>query len=96
MPLPKQHYIELCKLFAAIDTPQEADDLLQDMFTPQEVESLCERWQLIQQLASGKPQRDIAKDLNISISKITRGSRMLKYGKGGFRRFLKKLGVPPS
>jgi len=66
--------------------------LLQDILTPQEIESIVERWQLIKQLASGKPQRDVAKDLKISISKITRGSRVLKYGTGGFRHFIEKMG----
>ena len=64
--------------------------LLNDILTPQELESVAERWQLIQALASGKPQREIAHDLKLSISKITRGSRMLKYGSGGFGLFLRK------
>jgi len=65
--------------------------LLEDMLTPQELASLSERWQLIQKLDAGEPQRDIAEELGVSISKITRGSRMLQYGKGGFGYFLKKL-----
>lgn len=62
-----------------------------DILTPQELASVAERWQLIQELHKGTPQRDIAKKLNLSISKITRGSRMLQYGSGGFSLFLKKL-----
>ncbi|MDD5750997.1 MAG: Trp family transcriptional regulator [Candidatus Peribacteraceae bacterium] len=91
MVVPLRHYKELCELFAAIENPKEADMLLQDILTPQEVESIVERWQLVKQLASGKSQRDVAKDLKISISKITRGSRVLKYGTGGFQRFIDKL-----
>lgn len=65
--------------------------ILEDILTPQELASLAERWQLIQKLDAGEPQRDIAEELGISISKITRGSRMLQYGKGGFKHFLRKL-----
>ncbi len=65
--------------------------LLKDILTPQELESVAERWQLVQALAWGMPQREIAKKLDVSISKITRGSRMLQYGEGGFRHFLGKM-----
>ncbi len=64
--------------------------LLRDILTPAELDSIVERWQLIQELEAGTPQREIAKKLNISISKITRGSRMMQYGEGGFGHFLKK------
>lgn len=66
--------------------------LLRDIFTPQELETVAERWQLIQALGKGMTQRDVAKKCVVSISKITRGSHMLQHGSGGFRHFLKKLG----
>lgn len=91
MPVPRDHLRDLYELFSHVDTTDEAKLLLNDILTPQELESLAERWQLVQSLHSGKPQRDIAKKLGISISKITRGSRMLQYGSGGFQHFLKKL-----
>ena len=92
MPVPSQHLKELYALFASVGNEKEAELLLKDMLTPQELASLAERWQLIQELATGTPQRDIAKKLKISISKITRGSRMLQYGSGGFAYFIEKMG----
>ena len=65
--------------------------LLEDILTPQEIDSLAERWQLVQELAKGTPQREVAEKLSVSISKITRGSRVLQYGRGGFRIFLQRL-----
>lgn len=91
MEVPPKHYRELCELFAAIETSKEADMLLRDILTPQEIESLSERWQLVQLLANGVSQRDIADMLPVSISKVTRGSRVLQYGTGGFRMFLERL-----
>lgn len=91
VPVPERHYRELCELFSSIDTPKEADLLLKDLLTPQEMESLAERWQLVQLLAQGISQREIAEKLNVSISKVTRGSRVLQYGAGGFMHFLRKL-----
>jgi Trp operon repressor len=81
----------LYRLFAAAQSPREAEMLLQDMLTPQELASLAERWQLIRMLDEGVAQREIADALGVSISKITRGSRMLQFGSGGFLYFLKKL-----
>ncbi len=92
MSLIDKHYKDLCALLASIESPKEADQLLQDLLTPQEIDALAERWQLIQLLAKGMPQREIADTLKISISTITRGSRALQYGSGGFKKFLEKLG----
>ena len=88
---PAQHYRDLYKLVASARDVKEVEMLLKDLLTPQELDSVAERWQLIQMLDQGVPQRDIAKKLGISISKITRGSRMLQYGGGGFEVFLKRL-----
>jgi|GEM_PF-454450 len=88
-----QHLKELSRVFASLEDEKEALMVLKDLFTPQEIESLAERWALIQELHKGTPQRAIAKELGISISKITRGSRMLKFGAGGFEMLLKRLHV---
>lgn len=91
MPVPIKHYKALCRLFASVKSEMEADKLLQDILTPQEIDSLAERWQLVQELAKGTPQREISEKLHVSISKITRGSRVMQYGAGGFKHFLSKL-----
>ncbi len=91
MAIPKKHLVELYELFASISSEKEAEKLMQDILTPQELASVAERWQLVQMLHTGMPQRKIAKKLGISISKITRGSRQMQYGSGGFERFLEKL-----
>lgn len=55
--------------------------LLEDLLTPQELSSVAERFQILQALVRGIPQREIAESLNTSIGKITRGSRVVQYGK---------------
>ena len=85
---------DLYELFASARTADESEMLLTDILTPQEREAIAERWQLIQALASGMTQRDVAKKCGVSISKITRGAHELQYGGGGFRHFLKKLKKP--
>lgn len=92
MAATPKHIRDLYKLFSSVDTPEEAADLLQDILTPQELESLAVRWQEVQMIAAGFTQREVAKKLGISISKVTRGSRQMQFGTGGFKIFLKKLG----
>jgi len=87
-----RRFQNLYELFATVRTEKEAEILLKDILTPQELDSIAERWELIQMLSDGVPQREVADKLGISISKITRGSRMLQYGSGGFLYFLEKLG----
>ena len=88
--MPKD-FKDLYALFASVKTEKEAKMLLTDILTPQEVVSVQERWQIVKELDKGTSQRNISKKMGVSISKITRGSRMLQYGTGGFAYFLKKL-----
>ena len=90
MPIPPAHLRDLYTLFASVEEPKEAEKLLKDILTPRELASVAERWQLVRELAQGTPQREIAAKLGVSISKITRGSRMLQEGSGGFGLFLEK------
>lgn len=81
----------LFQLLASMKNAKETELLLKDLLTPQEINSISERLELVRALAHGKPQRKIAEDLGVSISKITRGSRVLKYGTGALKSyFLKK------
>ncbi|MCB9807195.1 helix-turn-helix domain-containing protein [Candidatus Peribacteria bacterium] len=57
------------------------DGFLEDMMTPQEIEALDERIKIMHALAAGKTQRDIAEELGISITTVSRGSRILQYGR---------------
>ena len=65
-----------------------AKSFLIDILTPSEREEIESRWALVKMLAEGVSQREIAKKLGISLCKITRGSRELKYGKGSFKKLL--------
>lgn len=66
------------------------NDFLVDLLTPAEYKDIVTRWQIVKQLHQGIPQREIAKNLGVSIATITRGSRELLDEKGGFRQMLKR------
>ncbi len=90
MKIPKQHLQDLYELLASPKTAADAELLLEDLLTPQERAKLAERWQLVKLLATGMTQRKVAQKLKISISKVTRGSRQLQFGTGGFKKYLRK------
>jgi TrpR family trp operon transcriptional repressor len=65
-------------------------EFLFDLLSPAEYKDLAVRWQIVKQLQKGLSQRDIAKNLKVSISTVTRGSREMLNKKGGFAEILKK------
>lgn len=68
--------------------PSLLKDFLEDILTPAEIDDLAQRWRIVKALNNGTPQREIASDLGVSLSKVTRGSRMLLNPKGGFNKIL--------
>lgn len=86
---PSEHLRELCSLVAQLKNRAEARAFLQDILTPKELASVCERWQIVKLLARGKAHRAISKELNVSIDKVTRGAKALRKNHGGFRLFVK-------
>ena len=80
--------------FKAVTNLDAAVDLvsfMQDILTPQELEELALRWQIVRLLDAGMPQREIASTLKCSVTTVSRGSRQLKYGFGGFEKGLVKV-----
>ncbi len=61
---------------------------LNDLLTPSEYRDVALRWRIVNMIAEGQSQRDIADALGVSPSKITRGSRELLDPKGAFAQLL--------
>lgn len=87
MKQPKLH-TDIIKILTEWSDRKELEQFLLDLLTPNEIEELGKRWELIKLLHDGVPQRNIAKQLGISLGKISRGARELKYGHNGFRKAL--------
>jgi TrpR family trp operon transcriptional repressor len=82
---------ELLRALARLDKPEEIGLVMGDLLTPSEVEALGERWQIVKRLLAGESQREVAAELGVSITTVSRGSRQLKYGQGGFQVALSAL-----
>ena len=91
----KERYTE--ELLGVIHKIAGDKDLLKaffrDILSPGEYKELGVRWQIVKQLAAGKSQRDVAKNLHTAIATVTRGSRELADKEGGFQQVLRKISL---
>jgi TrpR family trp operon transcriptional repressor len=73
-----QAFAAIADVLSSIRSAEDMRRFLNELLTPGEVRDITLRWKLLEMLADGMPQRKIAEELQISLCKITRGSRILK------------------
>ena len=79
-----RRFLELCR---GAKGAKELDELFWLLLTTEERKDISTRTLIVQELVRGeKTQREIAKDLGVSIAKITRGSNFLKMATEKLRR----------
>jgi TrpR family trp operon transcriptional repressor len=79
---------DICQVFCSINDSDQMQAFLAEVLTPAERRDLALRWELMRRLRKGVPQRQIAKELGISLCKITRGAKILKQDHSLSRHFL--------
>lgn len=79
---------EISQALAGTSDATLIDDFLLSILTPNEVENISTRWELVKLLEQGISQRKIAERLGLSLCKITRGSKELKKADSAFARML--------
>lgn len=86
---------DLCDALLQLKTRKEAYNFLKDLCTPQEINSLTERWRVCKLLARGDlSYREIQKMTNASLTTIGRVARFLKDEPyHGYKTILKKMAV---
>lgn len=82
---------EIAGVFSRARSQRELELLLEGLLTPSELEVLHLRWHLLQLLQEGLTQREISKQLGVSLGKIARGSRLLKYGSEEFTELVRRI-----
>ena len=83
---------EMATAFSKAD-PALIKDFFSSLYTPAEADEIAKRGALVKEIARGRPQREIAKDLGLSLCKLTRGSRELKKEDSSFKKMLALAGV---
>lgn len=81
---------KLAHILASMENKEDIKNLLLEILTESEIKDLSLRWQLMEELFAGVPQRKISADLGISLCKITRGSKILKKEDSLSRKILEK------
>lgn len=68
----------LSKLVKNINTTAEIEAFFSELLTESELKTLSKRWRILEMLREGCTQREIAKDLQVSLCKVTRGAKIMK------------------
>lgn len=82
---------ELIEIFAKTADKKQMRKLFEEILTKSELKDVEKRWYLLKELYKGVPQRKIAKDMEISLCKITRGSRVLKQDDSELKKHLQEM-----
>ena len=69
---------EIAKFIKEQNSKEEVESLLKELLSDSEIQTLSKRWRILSMLSEGRTQRDIVKELNVSLCKVTRGSKILK------------------
>jgi len=81
----------LIKAVMALEDPKEAQAFLEDLCTPQELEDLCLRWKIVDELKKGYTYREIHDRTQASLTTISRIAKALNYGSGGYEQMHARL-----
>lgn len=69
---------EITNIIKALQTKAEIADFFKELLTKSELDTIAKRWQILNMLKDGYPQREIAKELKVSLCNITRGAKIIK------------------
>lgn len=78
-----QNQLSSLAKFLSKNIGSDFENTLDDLLTPEEIKNIYERIMILDYLKSWLTQRDVAKKLWVSISTVSRWSRILQYGKKG-------------
>lgn len=90
-PYPSKQIQQLIRAFATLKTEAEITHFLRDLMTLKELEDVSQRWQIVLLLNSGIPYLDIAKQVGVSTTTVTRCALWLHHGQDGYKTALSRL-----
>ena len=82
---------EIAGLLAETTNKNLILEFMESILTPAELEAISSRWELVKMLDQGVSQRKIARELHLSLCKITRGSKELKKGNSPLKKMIDKI-----
>ena len=82
---------DLCKALLSLKTKEECYAFLEDVCTIKEIQDLSQRLTVAKMLGQGISYTTICKETGASTATISRVSKCLRYGSGGYRDALEKM-----
>ena len=92
--MPSFHSESTQRLFHAIsllETPEECAAFFEDICTITEIQDMAQRLDTAILLAAGANYQTISKQAGISTATISRVSRCINYGSGGYKMIIDRL-----
>ncbi len=81
----------LFEVISALDTPEDCRRFFEDICTIKEVLDMAQRLDVAVLLRQGVNYQNISTQVNVSTATISRVSKCLNYGSGGYALALNKL-----
>lgn len=81
----------LLEAMNTLKTPVELGNFLRDLMTIKELDDISQRWQIVLLLNQQVPYLEIAKQVGVSTTTVTRVALWLNHGQGGYRTALSRL-----
>ncbi len=91
--MTKWHSEQIDELFEAIltlETIEECYDFFEDACTIKEIIEIAQRLKVAKMLKSGASYTAISKDVGVSTATISRVSKCLEYGNGGYKTVIER------
>ncbi len=83
-----QSLVTLVEIFSKAKTRSQITWLFEDLLTPAEIQDIADRITVLKKLKEWKSQRKIADEMWISVTTVSRGSKLLKFSQKEINKFL--------
>ncbi len=80
----------LFKAILGLETSEDCYNFFEDICTIKEIMDMSQRLMVARMLSQGKNYQEISKETGASTTTISRVSKCLNYGSGGYRKALAK------
>ena len=81
---------ELYRIIASLKTKKDVEDFFIDLCTYKEIEQMAQRAHSAKLFLEGKTYTQIIEETELSSTTLSRVSRSISYGTGGYAKFIKR------
>lgn len=87
--ITEEMFDELYRTVARLKTPEDAKALFDDLCTYKEIEQMAQRITAAKLLLEDKTYAQVIEQTDISSATLSRVSRCVQHGSGGYKKFIK-------